>query len=251
MFVLFISTFTNQSKLNCEVTNLFLFSASSKTKEVDILPGSSTTRSEPPQQSGSGISVLDQLGCGSSDDFISKVAKLVTQRIADSNKLPSSPSLIPTDPNWRNYEITPPTVTSDAVSSKTTPPLNFANPITENDYNDSFDQSKLLTCIPKQFKQKASTLLKCFDERPNEITWDSTGNIYLDEQSLPNSNIFEVFPYLYRKRSKKSLQGLNDFILKIQSMGLGHLIYASVKVKAPAEKSTSNEKSLNPWWYLA
>ena len=226
--------------------NFVLFSASSQSSK----PKGELASTETAEQSGSGSSVLDQLGCGSSNDFISKVAKLVSERIADANQLPTSPSFVPTDPNWRNYEVVAPTVTSDPIPSNSAPPLNFENPITENDFNDSFDQKKLLTIVPKQFKKKATSLLKCFDERPNEVTWDSSGNIYLDEQSLPNSNVFELFPYLYRKRSKKSLQGLNDFVLKIQSMGLGHLINTSVKVKSSDEKPTSgNEKSLN-WWYL-
>ena len=130
--------------------NFVLFSASSQSSK----PKGELASTETAEQSGSGSSVLDQLGCGSSNDFISKVAKLVSERIADANQLPTSPSFVPTDPNWRNYEVVAPTVTSDPIPSNSAPPLNFENPITENDFNDSFDQKKLLTIVPKQFKKK-------------------------------------------------------------------------------------------------
>ena len=109
--------------------------------------------------------------------------------------------------------------------------------------------------VPKPFKKKAATLLQIFDERPNEITWDSSGNIYLDEQSLPGSNIFDLFPYLFRKRSPKSLTGLSDFVEKLKSMGLGHLISNSLLLKkgfSVGSTKTNLETTEPPknWWYL-
>ena len=57
----------------------------------------------------------------------------------------------------------------------------------------------------------------------NELTWSSTGIIYVDETSIPNSNIFELFPYLFRAKRPKGLIGFEDFCDKIVEMGLVRL----------------------------
>ena len=178
---------------------------------------------------------------------------MVAKRIGQGSTLNATPHLAPSDPNWQNYEVSQPTTLSNEVIPKTFPPLNFDNKVQQNDLNDRFDETGLLKRIPKPFKKKASALLQIFDERPNEITWDSSGNIYLDEQSLPGANIFELFPYLYRKRSPKSLVGLTDVVNKLHSMGVAHLINRSMpsgkKVNEKSERSQKNELPDN-WWYL-
>ena len=105
----------------------------------------------------------------------------------------------------------------------------FNAPIFENDLNDSYDEHALLKKVPKRFKKNAAKLLKTFDEQPNEITWDSSGNIYIDEQVIPNADIFDIFPALFKKKPSKHAKGLPDLIQKLQSMGLSHLIMCETK----------------------
>ena len=84
----------------------------------------------------------------------------------------------------------------------------------------------------------------------NELTWSSTGIIYVDETSIPNSNIFELFPYLFRAKRPKGLIGFEDFCDKIVEMGLSDFIFKKPKVYKQNEptKETKDEK-LN-WWFL-
>ena len=162
----------------------------------------------------------------------------------------STPSFPPLNPNWKYYERAQPTLVVTEVPN-TTPPSHFSNPIFENDMNDAFDENALLKKVPKLFKKKASLLLKAFDERANEITWDASGHIYIDEQVLPNANIFQLFPYLFRKKSPKSLPGILDFVQKLNSMGLSHLINCNVeKLKVPIKPSAAENESTMNWWYL-
>ena len=199
-------------------------------------------------QVGAGTSLLDN------SDFVSKIADLVSKRIGQPLPSTSTAAFRPNNPNWKFYEKAEPTVTSEVEVAKTTPPIHYSNIIRQNDLNDVYDENALLKKVPKPFKKKALLLLKIFDERPNELTWDSSGNIYVDEQSIPNSNIFELFPYLFRKRIPKSLTGLPDFVAKLQKMGLSHLIYCTIGTgKTPKPKTESvpkSDPSGSNWWFL-
>ena len=90
--------------------------------------------------------------------------------------------------------------------------------------------------------------MKEFDQRPNEITWDSAGHIYIDEKVLPTANIFELFPRLFSKRLSKKSEGMPDFLEKISAMGLQHLIRAESKLKSEAPKVNSTVSQ--NWWYI-
>ena len=153
------------------------------------------------------------------------------------------------NPNWKFYERAQPTVVSTDVLPNTTPPTHFSTPLFQNDLNDSFDEHSLLKRVPKPFKKNAVLLLKAFDERPNELTWDAAGNIYVNEQVIPNANIFVLFPYLFRKKSRKDLSGFSDLTNKIHDMGLSHLTN-SKKPKVTSQASSGGAESHLNWWYL-
>jgi len=197
---------------------------------------------------------IDQLGTGASllqnANFVGRIADLVAKRISQPTV-----SFQPIDKNWRFYENAVPTVTSEVQPDNTVPPINFSNVIRQNDLNDSFDENALLKKVPKPYKKKAALLLKTFDERPNELTWDSAGNIYADEQSIPNANIFELFPYLFRKRAPKALLGLPDLVQKLKAMGLSHLINCTSVEKTKAVPKRPAPPIVQPsttgdWWFL-
>ena len=176
-----------------------------------------------------------------------RVAKHLSNKQSGTGSATSFPPLIP---NWKYYERAQPSVVTTDIPN-TTPPSHFSNPLFQNDMNDAFDENALLKKVPKLFKKKASLLLKAFDERANEITWDASGNIYLDEQVLPNANIFQLFPYLFRKKSPKHLQGISDLVQKLNTMGLSHLINCNVeKFKVPSKPSSGEGESTMNWWYL-
>ena len=129
----------------------------------------------------------------------------------------------------------------------------------ETDLNDTFDEDTLLKTVPKRFKEKAIELLKKFDERPNELTWDASGNIYINEQVIPNSNIFRFFPFLFKRKTPKSLTGFLDFTNQIDAMGLSHLLSPYSKTSTTKQTTTSQlaknetvgtDSLTNNWWYI-
>lgn len=155
--------------------------------------------------------------------------------------------------NWQYYESSQPTESTPPISSTNPPANHFDNQIVQNDMNDKFDQDKLLKLVPKQSKQKAVALLKAIDNQSNQLTWDSSGVIYCNQESIPNSNIYVWFPFLFKKRIPKFLEGFNDFLTQLELMGLTHLTsHQSHKghgLKSEVKNLKLTEKTQN-WWYL-
>ena len=187
---------------------------------------------------------LHQEGGGlNSANFVDQIAEAVIRKIDSQTG--------GINPRWRYYERSEPTIATVAPSN-TEPPPHFTTPIVETDMNDSFDEVNLLKKVPKPFKKNASLLLKEFDQRPNELTWDSNGHIYIEEKVIPNANIFVLFPRLFNKRATKQTPGMADFLDKLSSMGLNHLVRSDLHrttAKTPKKETTSKTSSQN-WWYI-
>ena len=114
------------------------------------------------------------------------------------------------------------------------------------------DEKQLLVFIPKGQKQAAKKLLFELNQRPNELTWNSDGVIFIDQVSVPGSNMFTLFPLLFKKQKTKNIQGLDDFEKKIEQMQLSHLHKKELK-KSPKlenDSKTSQNSSSMPWWYI-
>ena len=150
-------------------------------------------------------------------------------------------------PNWKSYETSEPTLSSEVLPESAPPPVNFGVPLAQNDMNDNFDTKELLSCVPKLYKQKAFRLLELFERQPNDVSFDSKGTVYINSESLPNSNIYKILPALFKNKGK-SVNGLKEVVQKLDQMNLTHLINRrpTIKVKTPSMKI---EPSKN-WWYL-
>lgn len=105
-------------------------------------------------------------------------------------------------------------------------------------------------------KKNAKKLLRAFEERPNELTWSSDGIIYIDQVSVPRSNIFTLFPMLFKKTRNSNLIGEEDFVQKIKEMNLTYLIEKDSKVSNQAGKGIKTKDAKNStlssgdWWYI-
>jgi hypothetical protein len=106
-----------------------------------------------------------------------------------------------------------------------------------------------LKTIPFRHRRQASTLIKQFENRGNELTWNSDGVVFIDQVSIPDSDIFTLFPYLFKHKHPKTLIGFEDFVAKLQVMGLSHLIVA--KQNSFKKQRDQNQTSSNiNWWFL-
>ena len=220
---------------------------------IPVSGSSSTSVIIPTHQSGSGEQSEDteQFGGGSlpgtssllSEPTLEKIASIVVKKLGKN---------VPSTSSWRTYERSEPTV-AVTVPENTNPPIAYDHKIVKTDLNDQKDTEKVLRKVPRKHLSNAIRLLESFEERSDELTYDCTGTIYIDQESIPNSNIFELMPYLFKKQSTK-LPGFQDFVHKIVEMGLEHLIAYRPKevrlISNTASQSTKNPKSNTPWWYL-
>lgn len=139
-------------------------------------------------------------------------------------------------------------------------PLLYDIGVKKDDLNQTFDENQLLALIPKKFQKNAKILLKEFDERGQELTWNSSGTVFVNQVSLPGSNIFVLFPLLFKKNHYENYSGFKDFVQKIHDMGLSDLIVSKSllqsfepnQITGGANSITSErEEPKNvPWWYI-
>lgn len=113
----------------------------------------------------------------------------------------------------------------------------------------------MLKSIPTKYRRQAAALLSQFNERGNELTWNSDGIIFIDQTAIPQSDIFVLFPYLFKFKHPKNLQGYSDFAQKIKEMGLEHLILRRTfskesKQNITMQQTPKNETSSENWWFL-
>ena len=190
-------------------------------------------------QSGSGASGTSH---HQDDDFISKVAELVSKKL--NNPLSKAR---PVSSSWSNFALSPPS-TSIINSADTNPPIHYDVRRFKNDENDSFDEKRLLKLTPTRHKKQAATLLQQFNDRGNELTWNSDGVIFIDQVAIPESDIFILFPYLFKMKHPKTLNGFDDFVKKITDMGLDHLTLK--KLRPQNSSKPSKERLSDNWWFL-
>jgi hypothetical protein len=123
--------------------------------------------------------------------------------------------------------------------------------------DDTFDKT-LLESVPSALLPRAEKLLLELKPYLNEISWDKEGVIYIDQKSLPNSNIKNVFPKLFRKVSDPGkVMYLNEVSSKIATLGLGSLINRRLTAGLNRSKQLlnhdelkNNMAGLKNWWYI-
>ena len=207
-------------------------------------------RSQSGGSSNTQTSVTDiQLGGNfNPDNFVDRIANIVTEKVSKNLKFRGA------HPYWRNYEISEPTITSEVVTNHSPPPPTFGSVIKQNDLADQFDSKRLLSHIPKRFKHQAEVLVKAFDERAEEFTFDTNGTIFIDATSLPGSNIFLIFPALFKAtKGRAKLPGFEEAVQKLTDMGLAHLIVRhnfQPRVKKPNISQEPPSTTLKNWWFL-
>lgn len=116
------------------------------------------------------------------------------------------------------------------------------------------DKEKILESIPSLFKKKANILLHHFYANPMSVSWDTAGNLFVTGTNIPGSNIYEIFPALYKNTDHSSLKGFYTLLTYILSSGLGHLIKQG-KVKGLSRKRKLNLPPIDhgdkKWYKLA
>lgn len=124
--------------------------------------------------------------------------------------------------------------------------------ICKNTESSNFDVSALLQTIPRAHKKKAEGLLQELNERSNELTWNSSGVIFINGIAIPDSNIFVLLNLVLQKEKKSfhEISGFKDFQQKIIDMGLSKFIYGSHPQKKVNSNQSGSGQDNVQWWYI-
>lgn len=153
-------------------------------------------------------------------------------------------------------------VETDQALVKNVQSFPFNSQIQKGAENTIYDDKVLLHLIPKNAQHRASLFLKEINNRGNELTYNSSGTVFIDQVSIPGSNFYLIFPYLFKTKTHSKLEGFLEVIQKIRDMGLESLISKrhvkstpcsvvkpSQAIETIQSTSLANTKNI-PWWYI-
>jgi len=122
----------------------------------------------------------------------------------------------------------------------------------------SLDQ-RLIDSVPTRNQLKAQKLLSALKEHKSNIDFRDDGTVIINGSELPESNIFKLFPQLY-KASNLKLDNLRTLVDEIATLGLGKFIFrhysAGLSPKGKnlipnrASERQEYESQNHPWYYI-
>lgn len=226
-------------------------SGPSTSKETTLQSETSTEKNDNINNSQSGY------GSNSiNDELIKHITSLVTQQIQSQFQL--TPQITNTQEGAGANDLIS-ELPEPIIEKELTPELHPPSVVIhKSQLNDDFDNDRLITSVPKMFQERAKILVKELLPHSSDLTWDSSGTIFLDQESLPSSNIFKIFPYLFKRvQIPQNYPNLLELATKIASLGFGHLINKRLTLGLVRKKTIEDQekiyqqiKTAKHWWYL-
>ena len=106
---------------------------------------------------------------------------------------------------------------------------------------------QLLSSIyPKPCILRATAILNHFKERPDVITWNKTGEVKLEGESIPQSNISDLISDALKARKNFNPTGSKDFFRDLSNINMPKDLVRNEKrwKEAQMDSSFSKEGSL-------
>lgn len=119
-----------------------------------------------------------------------------------------------------------------------------------------FNKEDMLKLVPSSYKPKASKLLDYIAHNQMNINWNVNGVLTVCGNQIPNSNINEIFPQLYKYNPDLKILGLTELLQFLCTAGLGHLIRKSKywfvirRQKQRFDQVGDGIPDDGPWWFL-
>lgn len=195
----------------------------------------------------------NQQGSGdvTDDEKYFKIASVIAEKYFQFPK-PSTSKQTPTTLWQPSDDLMPLIAKAEDVKNKAEIP--YPSNLMNNDFNDNFDEKQLLQLVPKSKKNTAKYFLDQFDARGNELTWNSSGVVFIDQTAIPQSNFYIIFPLLFKKGNPQNVIGFADVKKKLCDMGLNSYLLSKKKcdAKLPTKILDQNNDSEQntPWWYI-
>lgn len=239
-------------------------------KQLEIVPSTAASS----DSNSSSKPNLPQVGTGFSQNFDNdmqtKLIQNITEAVKDSLinqfRLDQVHSLLTSKHNTLNIKQTG-TGVEDNQRPLTEPTLNNTTPLPAADiitekskFQDKFDENHLIQLVPVEYQQSATHLLDEIRNYPLDIMFNSNGELFIDSVSIPNANIYKIFPALFIKTSKYKIPGLSELTTKLASLNLTHLFQRGIvkplkrpknyPFPLPKHQKQINEANYKHWWFI-
>lgn len=116
---------------------------------------------------------------------------------------------------------------------------------------NQFEENHLLEGLKNFQKKKALAIINEIKKQPDQLTFDNNGTVYIEGNSIPDSNFKDFLIALSSGKSKPV--GFKDFVIKLQQMGLSRYIpKKSLPIKEfdPKEIIDKNPFSMEKWYFI-
>ena len=90
----------------------------------------------------------------------------------------------------------------------------------DDEEKDSLTAEMIVRGIPKTMKTRALALLACLKERKDVITWDNTGQVVLNGNFIPKSNISDLVSDAMRPRKHFNPVGVREFYKMLNEINI-------------------------------
>ena len=210
-------------------------------------------RETPKEQTGQGSITFEP-------NIVAQIASAVTEQLNQQFNLTALQALLQekqVEQTGRGSSDLLPPIAEEAAHDVHQPPAADTT-VTKSVSYDQFDIQKLVNSVPRKFAKRATLLLSNIQERPLDISFKTNGEVYIDSESVPDANIFTIFPELFVRKHKKIVPGLSELATKIASLHWGHLISKGITkgLKRPRnykvhENTTHTLKEFKNWWYMS
>ena len=98
------------------------------------------------------------------------------------------------------------------------PTVRFA-PIKE-EKNVSLPDAMVVETVSKRMRERATAIMNRLKTRPDIITWDNTGQVKIEGESIPQSNISDLVSDAVRARKNFTPSGSKEFFRALSKMNM-------------------------------
>jgi hypothetical protein len=92
-------------------------------------------------------------------------------------------------------------------------------PIKENPVRELSD-AVIVETVPKRMRERATAILNRLKTRPDIISWDNTGQVKIEGESILQSNISDLISDAVRARKNFKPKGSNEFFHALSKMNM-------------------------------
>jgi len=121
---------------------------------------------------------------------------------------------------------------------------------------NTINYARFLRPIPEKFRCAAKELLQYLENHASDIRWNHKFNVTVDNEFIPQSNIYKIFGELYNSRPDLRVPGYVKVASHLMNAGLGRLLrkhpdfWFTSRPRSQHWKKLKKIPKTQPWFYI-